>query len=71
MNSHLYLAHSLPIQKPEYETGYAFWELSDTEVDTAYQSQIDDFGTKFGPRLLDDRVFYFAIQRADDPGMIR
>lgn len=71
MNFHLYSVPAIPIQKPEYETGYAFWELSDTEVDTAYRRQIDNFGTEFGPRLLDDRVFYFAIQRADDPGVFR
>lgn len=57
---------------PEYKVKSAFWDLTNEELDTIYQEQVDDFGTAFSNNLLErrcDAACYFALQRADDPGV--
>ena len=59
---------------PEYKVKSAFWDLMNEELDTVYQEQVDDFGTAFFPHLLERRAdvaCYFALQRADDPGIFQ
>lgn len=54
---------------PAYQVKYAFWDVLNEELEAMFHSHVDDFGNDITHHIRLDLPCYFAVQRADDPGI--